>query len=526
MAELNLTSSIYSFEQMRETGYLYVDKTEYIWNLIRLDGGMYFLSRPRRFGKSLAVSTLKALFEGKKELFKGLSVYNKPYDWKPYPVIHLSMTGRRFDTLENLQHSLQEILLEQARGLNVALERTDPVTMFQKLIETLSQSGRIVVLLDEYDKPILDNIAEGSTQDFVRAMKSFYSVIKDKARDLRFVFVTGVSKFCHVSLFSDLNNLADITVDSRYATMFGYTQEELERYFGDRIRNAAGKLEMTEAALKEKLKVWYDGFRFAASAEGVYNPVSIARFFERGGEFDNYWFSTGTPSFLMKLARETDFDFERVLDNPVTMDAFSAYEIDKIDPLLLLVQTGYLTIKSSVEDFGMRLYKLDFPNREVASSFRSYLLNAYTPYTTEEVNFNILALARSIRSGDVDAFMNVWKNWMAKIPYDIQLRHEKYYQTIFYMMFTSLQGIINEAECRTNSGRIDAVVGCGEWLYIVEFKLDKSPEVALEQIKKNEYFVRYQNCGKRIVLIGANVDFENRRLTGWKHEEVCGFSRA
>ena len=174
----------------------------------------------------------------------------------------------------------------------------------------------------------------------------------------------------------------------------------------------------------------------------------------------------------------------------------------------------------------MRLYKLGFPNREVASSFRSYLLNAYTPYTTEEVNFNILALARSIRSGDVDAFMNVWKNWMAKIPYDIQLRHEKYYQTIFYMMFTSLQGIINEAECRTNSGRIDAVVGCGEWLYIVEFKLDKSPEVALEQIKKNEYFVRYQNCGKRIVLIGANVDFENRRLTGWKHEEVCGFSRA
>ena len=243
MAELNLTSSIYSFEQMRETGYLYVDKTEYIWNLIRLDGGMYFLSRPRRFGKSLAVSTLKALFEGKKELFKGLSVYNKPYDWKPYPVIHLSMTGRRFDTLENLQHSLQEILLEQARGLNVALERTDPVTMFQKLIETLSQSGRIVVLLDEYDKPILDNIAEGFTQDFVRAMKSFYSVIKDKARDLRFVFVTGVSKFCHVSLFSDLNNLADITVDSRYATMFGYTQEELERYFGDDGSRSERKIE-------------------------------------------------------------------------------------------------------------------------------------------------------------------------------------------------------------------------------------------------------------------------------------------
>ena len=519
MAELNLTSSIYSFEQMRETGYLYVDKTEYIWNLIRLDGGMYFLSRPRRFGKSRAVSTLKALFEGKKELFKGLSVYNKPYDWKPYPVIHLSMTGRRFDTLENLQHSLQEILLEQARGLNVALERTDPVTMFQKLIETLSQSGRIVVLLDEYDKPILDNIAEGSTQDFVRAMKSFYSVIKDKARDLRFVFVTGVSKFCHVSLFSDLNNLADITVDSRYATMFGYTQEELERYFGDRIRNAAGKLEMTEAALKEKLKVWYDGFRFAASAEGVYNPVSIARFFERGGEFDNYWFSTGTPSFLMQLVRKTNFDFEAVLNKPISALAFSAYEVNNLDPLPLLLQTGYLTIRDSFEDFGMTFYNLAFPNIEVRSAFDSYLLNAYTDINREALSGYAMELATSVREGKIEKFMETLKMFFSAIPYDIQLADEKYYQTVFYILFLLL-GVYIEAEARTNRGRIDAVAACGDWVYIFEFKLNQNAPTALSQIRDREYYQKYHRAEKRIVLVGANFDSGKRQISDWLSEEL------
>lgn len=519
---LELTSSVYSFEKLRKGNFLYADKTEFIWKMIEPYSAMFFLARPRRFGKSLTVSTLKAVFEGRRELFEGLAISRKPYDWKKYPVLHLDMGNCDAHTPEDLRGYLENLMknLAEINHVEIRIDRRQLAASFASLIRKVAEKEHAVILLDEYDKPILENISSPQTEEIRTVLADFYSSIKTESEHLRFVFVTGVSKFCQVSLFSKLNNLTDITMDSRFATMFGYTQAELENYFEDRIHEVAAARHMPESQLKRKLKEWYDGFCFAANAESVYNPVSIARFFERGGEFDNYWFSTGTPSFLMELAKKMDFDFERVFDSPVSADAFSAYEIDKIDPLVLLVQTGYLTIKSSEEDFGMRLYKLGFPNQEVAFSFKTYLLNAYTPYTSEQINFSVMSLARSIRSGDVDAFMNVWKAWMAKIPYDIQLRHEKYYQTIFYMMFMSLQGIINEAECRTNSGRIDAVVGCGEWLYIVEFKLDKSPEVALEQIRKNEYSARFRDCGKRIVLIGANVDFENRTLTGWKHKEV------
>ena len=520
MQNYNLTSSVFSFEDLRKGNFLYIDKTEFIWKLVQPYRAMYFLSRPRRFGKSLALSTFKAVFEGKKELFKGLAMYSKPYSWQKYPVIHLDMGGRKCNTVAELELSLREALGNIASELGLAVRGENAQTQFENLIVDASRNAPAVVLVDEYDKPLLGNITTPERNGFLQYLKGFYSVIKSRSELIRFAFVTGVSKFCHVSLFSDLNSLMDLTQNPHYATMFGYTQTELEHYFDSRIREVSKKRSITVSELCKKLKAWYDGFCFSGEAESVYNPVSIAMFFENDGIFDNYWFSTGRPAFLMKLAKEKDFDFEKVLETSVTSDAFSAYEIDRIDPLVLLVQTGYLTIKSTAEDFGMRLYRLGFPNQEVASSFRSYLLNAYTPYTTEQINSCILNLARAVRSGNVNEFMEIWKTWMAKIPYDIQLRSEKYYQNIFYMMFTSLQGIISEAECRTNRGRIDAVVGCGNWLYIVEFKLDKTPEIALQQIRDNEYFVRFRDCGKKIVLIGANVDFENRQLSGWVHEEL------
>ena len=375
----DLTSSVYSFEDLIQGNFLYVDKTEYIWQLIRPAKAMYFLSRPRRFGKSLTLSTLKAIFEGKKDLFKGLAFYDKPYEWKTYPIIHLDMNGRDFGTLEKMEERFRQMLREQADLNGITLEESSSDTMFHSLIRKLhDKAGDVVILLDEYDKPILNNISNEKVSDFLSALKVFYSVIKEKSGMLRFAFITGVSKFCHVSLFSDLNNLTDISMDYDYATMLGYTQEELETYFAGRLELASKQLNLPKDRLLPKIKAWYDGYRFQEDAPTVYNPVSLAEFFTKRYKFNNYWFSTGTPSFLIELVRKTRFDFDNALSKPVSSMAFNAFEIDKLDPLALLLQTGYLTITSVVTKYDMPWFWLDFPNREVSFSFNSSLLNAYS----------------------------------------------------------------------------------------------------------------------------------------------------
>ena len=278
----NITSSVYTFENMIKNQILYIDKTEYIWNLVASAPAMYFLSRPRRFGKSLTVSTLKAVFQGKKELFKELAIYDKPYDWKQYPVIHLDMNGLDFSSVEELESSLCDLVTEAAASHELTLESANAASMFRSLINQLAEQEQVVILVDEYDKPILNNLG------------------KPHAQKERFVFVTGVSKFCHVSLFSDLNNLTDITMSRDYATMFGYTQEEFETYFADRIDLACKQLNISREEFLPEIKQWYDGYRFHAKAESVYNPVSLAQFFMNDAEFNNYWFSTGTISTLKR----------------------------------------------------------------------------------------------------------------------------------------------------------------------------------------------------------------------------------
>ena len=282
----DITSSIFTFEDLIQGNFLYVDKTEYIWQLVRPAKEMYFLSRPRRFGKSLTLSTLKAVFEGRKELFKGLAIHGRPYDWRPYPIIHLDMNGRDFRTLEAMEDSFRQILQEQAKLNKVTLQERTANAMFHELVMTLhAKGGDVVILLDEYDKPILNNISKPDCRDFLEALKAFYSVVKEKNAMIRLAFITGVSKFCHVSLFSDLNNLTDITMDARFATMLGYTQEEVEANFGDRI--AALVDGRGVEALKSEIKEWYNGYRFEENARTVYNPVSLAQFINSGGKCDN-----------------------------------------------------------------------------------------------------------------------------------------------------------------------------------------------------------------------------------------------
>ena len=515
----NLTSSVYSFEKLRNEGYLYVDKTEFIWNLINPAGESYFLSRPRRFGKSLTLSTLKAVFQGKKELFNGLAIYDKPYDWKKHPIIHLDMNGRDFSSVERMEQNFRQILMEQADVNGVDLPETASNTMFHNLIKTLhDRDGDVVILLDEYDKPILNSISKPDCRAFLDALKVFYSVIKEKNGMIRLAFITGVSKFCHVSLFSDLNNLTDITMDARYATMLGYTQQEFETNFKEQIEAVEKKQDLSHADFLAEIKNWYDGFRFEENSESVYNPVSLANFFEKGGKFSNYWFETGTPKFLVDLSKSQDFDFESTMNEPVPGIAFSAFEIDNIDPLTLLLQTGYVTIKGTEKKLGETWYHLDFPNREVAGSFNTYLLNRYSGKTQTDVVKFTAELTAAMNDGDVKRLRKTMEVFFAGISYEVHHKNESNFQNIFFAIFRLL-GIRIEAEEHTNDGRIDAVAVTKKYVFIFEFKLGND-DSALSQIKEKEYYKQYELSKKKIFLNGVRFDTKTGQIADWQTDEI------
>ena len=514
-----LTSSVYSFEKIINEGKLYVDKTEYIWNLIQ-DDGSYFLARPRRFGKSLTVSTLEAVFQGRKNLFKGLAIYDKPYDWKKYPVIHLDLSKGDYSSLKQTSSALSNMVARCAQAHGIKLKRDVPNEMFQDLIIQLSKKGQVVILVDEYDKPILETLGEPYAKDVLKLLKAFYSVIKSYDANERFVFITGVSKFSHVSLFSGMNNPSDLSMRSEYATMFGYTQTEFEENFAEYIDAAVKKLNMPREEFLQKMKDWYDGYRFEDDSETVYNPVSVAKFFESAKpNFSNYWFATGTPSFLIDYCKHNQFDLENALTNPVPASTFSAYEVDKIHPLALFFQTGYLTIKDSYEELGFTFYHLGYPNKEVQSSFEENLLVAYTELpegVSSQFSVNIVV---SLKKGDVEAAMQLLKSFYAGFAFKLQEKKEHYYQAIFFAIFRSL-GFSAFAESPTSDGSIDAVVKIDDWIYVFELKLDISAKKALEQIEEKDYYRKYIMTGKRIMLVGANFDSKTRQLTEWIFKEV------
>ena len=515
-----LTTYVYSFEEMIQGNFLYVDKTEYIWQLIQPSSAGYFFSRPRRFGKSLTLSTLKAVFQGKKELFKGLAIYDKPYDWKPYPVIHLSFGD--YNIVSNAKEELPDYLLTKVRRVaneySIQLPDSTPANCFGYLIDKIYEKGQVVILVDEYDKPILDNITNPDAKEILKCLKGFYSVLKDRNAQERLLFVTGVSKFCHVSLFSDLNNLTDITMNAKYATMLGYTQNEFETYFAEQISQISENLNMSKEELLPEIKAWYDGFRFEENAKSVYNPVSLASFFDHGGKFNNYWFSTGTPSFLIELIKKNRFDFDNILSKPVSSMAFNAFEIDKIDPLTLLLQTGYLTIKSMVRKFNMPWYWLDFPNREVSFSFNTSLMNAYTKKSDNFVVNFCEQLAEAIDSGDVKQLRKTMEVFFSGISYEVHHKNESNFQNIFFSMFRLL-GYYIKAESHTNDGRIDAVAETDQYVFIFEFKLNND-DSALSQIKEKEYYKQYELSQKKIFLNGVTFDTKTGQIIDWQTEEV------
>ena len=513
-----VTTSSYNFKDIITEDVLYVDKTRECYDMVSAFNGQFFLSRPRRFGKSLTLSALKSIFSGNKELFKGLYIYDKEYDWKIYPIIHLSMNALSAETAEEYDAHLNIALKRIAKDQGVTLDHSSSSQNFKELILLLSKTnGKVVVLIDEYDKAILDNVNNLEECKRIRTLlKQFYGQIKACEEYIRFSFITGVSKFTQVSVFSDLNNLTDITMDKNFATICGFTQEECEHYFAEWIVENAEELEMTKPAYLAKLKVWYNGIRFSEKHICVYNPVSFSKAM-MNCDFKNYWFETGTPTFLLELLKDRDFDLS-LLDNlKVNAGVFSSYEIENLDPIALLFQTGYLTIKDY--DDKSQEYTLSYPNREVAESFSDRLISTYSTKPASMVSIVFRDLYESLHENDMDRFFDALKSYYADIDYDLKHKTEKCYQLIFYLIFSNLNYRV-DMEVKTNKGRMDAVVETPKYIYIFEVKLDKSPEEAINQIKEREYFQKYMLSSKEVILLGVNFASDTGEVDGWLQESL------
>ena len=505
-----LTTSCYTFADLMEGGYLYVDKTSLIYDLVKGSKGQYFLARPRRFGKSLLVSTLRALFEGRRELFTGLAIADADYDWRTYPVIHLDLGACQAETVRELNQSLDYLLQDNAAAHGLSLRRQGLAPRFAELVSTLGSENKVAILVDEYDKPLLGRLGEDSAADIQAVLKSFYSVIKSTEAQQRFVLLTGVSKFSRVSVFSDLNNLTDLTMSRSAATLLGYTQAELEANFPDYIERLAEREGTSVEETLANLRDWYNGYRFHHSAETLYNPVSTMKCFQES-EYGNYWFETGTPTFLINLLRRKPIDLGGL---SVPEAAFSVYEPAHLEPLPLLVQTGYLTIADASVAGRRRQYRLQFPNFEIEESFSMWLAAGFSAKPQTELNSALNRMLDALNAGDVDRMLEHLKVFFAGVPNTITLDHEKYYQTIFFTVF-KLIGAVIEAESSTNLGRIDAVVKTESDIFIFEFKLHGSAEDALAQIQEKRYAQPYLDDGRRITLIGAAFDPSTRNIEHW-----------
>ncbi|MEZ4709296.1 MAG: ATP-binding protein [Caldilineaceae bacterium] len=511
-------ASTYTFRNLIEGGFLYVDKTRYLYELVHPASGIYFLARPRRFGKSLMISTLEEIFLGNRELFKGLWIDTSDYTWQSYPVIRLDLSRHAVKNGAALEQILDYYVEEIAQQHGVTLRGFDYQTRFDNLIQQLARAGgKVVILIDEYDKPLIDNLDNLPAAMEIRdTLKNFYTIIKAMDRYLRFVFITGISKFSKVGVFSTLNNLTDLTMNPHFATALGITEQEMSAYFQEHIAEFAAKDKMTPEALLTKVRGWYDGFCFVEACEQVYNPFSTLQLFYNQ-RFANYWFETGTPTFLIKLLKAQQYDVEQLSDLRLRELAFSTYELEHLSIVPLLFQTGYLTIKAYEPQ--RRIYTLGYPNTEVTDAFLSHLLGEFSERDRGLNEDYLWQLVDALEADDLEHFFTILQVFFANVPYNIHLKHEKYYQTVFYLIFTLL-GLRIEAEVHTNQGRIDAVAEVANHLYLFEFKVDKSAAEALQQIKQRAYYQKYQLKGKPMTLVGVNFDSAQRKITEWVHDEV------
>ncbi len=517
----NLPIGNSSFESIRERNDLYVDKTRPIFQMI--DEGMYyFISRPRRFGKSLTVSTIRCLFQGRKELFEGLWVKeHTDWEWKSHPVVFLDFNGISHDTPENLKLSLQRTLRRIAKVYDVISDASLINDQFKELILSLHhKTGTpVVILIDEYDKPLIDHLGKGDKAlEIAKAnrdiLKYFFGVIKDGdvSSALRFVFITGVSKFSRVSIFSELNNLNDITTNRKYADMLGYTQQELEASFAGHVKSFAEECGMRPEKIKETLAKQYNGYRFSERDVRVYNPFSVLKSLDEKA-FKNYWFETGTPTFLVNILKEQNYAVAKIENLQLDEQIFSIYDIDCLQPEALFFQTGYITIKD-VKDY---IYSFHYPNQEVKISFLKFLMFAYIPGDGSDRSL-FLRLSGYLRQENTDAFFKTVTAIFASIPYTLESkRDEAYFHTVFFLI-VSASGVNASSEVLACDGRIDLVMEFADKIYIIEFKCNQSAEAGIKQIREKGYDDKFKQSGKKIILMGINFDTEKRNVADWKVE--------
>ncbi len=516
----NLPLGDSSFENIIKENKIYVDKTRLLYTLIT-EAKFYFLSRPRRFGKSLLVSTLKNIFFGNRELFKNLWIDSSDYTWEKHPVILIDFNEIISETPDKLKNGLCRTLDKIASEYGIELKDKEFKYKFESLITSLADKtgSSVVVLIDEYDKPIITHLGLGKERLEIakqnrEILKSLFGTLKGKSviSNLRFVLLTGVSKFSKAGVFSELNNLSDITMDSAYSDILGIREDEIDANFKDYIEVLATEFGVDYQKMKMMIKENYNGYRFSRKNCYVYNPFSLLNFLKKR-EIKNYWFESGTPTFLVELIKERDFYIPNGENLIVDESIFSSYELDDLAPESLLFQTGYLTIKNY--DFEKSRYTLSYPNKEVKYSFLKILYNSLFENQDRENKF--LRLGKYLRDGDIEAFIETAKAIFAGIAYSVGSKlNEANFHTIFYLMVNA-GGLPADMELLTSDGRIDMVAKIKGKIYIIEFKCNQSAEKALDQIK-NKYLLRFKSetPNQQLFLLGINFDSQTRNISEWK----------
>ena len=517
MKKLKLSIGVQDFPSMIEDGYKYVDKTDLVYKMAN-EGKAYFLSRPRRFGKSLLCSTLGAYFDGKKELFSGLKIESLEDEWKAYPVIRIDMNAKYYDEgIHKLQSHLYEQLRVNYEKFDLEFDAEDVSDQFHRLIRHISQKthAKVVVLIDEYDKALNATLQLPELHNEIQStLKAFYEVLKSADEYLRFTFITGVSKFSQVSLFSSLNHLNDISLDVRYATICGLTEDELYHNYAEEFESFAQVQNQELEELKDDFKKWYNGYLFHPKAVGVYNPFSTVNALDCL-EFREYWFNTATPTFLLQMIEKYNFPIPNLEKIEAEASQMMRLDIDGNNIIALLYQTGYLTIQSY--DREAQIYQLKIPNREVSKGLYSGVLEYFGVYQKAEGSSYLMQMIKGLNSGDVEKCILGFQSFLSGIPKNLKISREAYYHSLFYTIF-SLVGTRIQVEVLVSGGRADAIVQTSTENFVFEFKYDKSAQMALDQIHSKGYHKPLLGLDKPMYLIGLN--FVNEQGLEWLVERV------
>lgn len=503
-----------SFEMLRRGGFLYVDKTPYVEKIA--DGSKYcFLGRPRRFGKSLFLSTLKCFFEGRRELFKGLYIDSVDWSWDKYPVLYLDLNNQQFRQEDNLDISVESFLRRYEQQWGIEPVQRDHSSRFADLIRIMSEkTGRgVVILVDEYDKPLVNNVNDRRLFDMYREqLSALYSNFKSSADYIRLVFLTGVSRFGKLSVFSGLNNISDISFDIDFSAVCGITEKELSDNFREGISLLAQRYNRSVEEELRSLKRHYDGYHFSEDCVDIYNPFSLLQVFAKR-KYDNYWISSGTPKLLMEHLKSMNVNLDRLLHVRCSRETLSGLDIDNMTPEALFYQTGYLTIREY--DPEEDVYTLGIPNLEVRQGFFEYLLPYYTTMDTSDTKVLIIDLRRCLEDGRADDFMIRIKSMFAGFGYDMRFDEERNVQNAFLILF-SLIGISVQTEVKLSDGRIDVLVRTRDYIYIMELKYDRSAREAIEQSERKQYALPWATDGQKIIEIGINYSSRKRGIDDWQ----------